>query len=71
MKKNRTLWVIVLVGCLALYLFWDKLFPAASQETPPDEKPSSLPALSDNVKALSETVQTARMPVMWNQKLIS
>lgn len=68
-KNNKTLWVIVLVGALALYLFWDDLFPAATQDMPTDEIPS-LPELSDKAKALSETVQMAKMPVMLQEKLV-
>ena len=69
MKKNKTLWVIVLVGALALYLFWDDLFPATTQDTPTDEKPSR-PELSDKAKALTENVQYASMPVMLSQNLV-
>ena len=60
MKKNKTLWVIVLVGALALYLFWDDLFPADTQDTPTEEEPPRV-ALSDTVKAMSENVQRVSM----------
>lgn len=52
------MWVVVLVGALALYLFWDDIFSEKEEEV------KKAPVLPVKAGALAQNAQTATMALM-------